>query len=84
MNTKDSAQSKYSGVFWGVVLILLGVLFLLERLGYLDVGEVFSTYWPVILILVGIKLILNPLLKNTQQDENNDQVDYSVEENTGE
>jgi lia operon protein LiaF len=52
-------QSKLSGVLWGSVLILLGVIFLLDRLDVLDADDIFSTYWPLILILIGVKLILN-------------------------
>jgi uncharacterized membrane protein YhhN len=43
-----------------VVLIALGVLFLLNNLGYtnLSLGRLITTWWPVILILVGINLLL--------------------------
>jgi hypothetical protein len=45
-------------VFWGLILILLGGLFLLDQLGRLDFGDVMSTYWPVIIILIGLSTIL--------------------------
>jgi hypothetical protein len=43
-----------------VVLIALGLLFLLNNLGYtnLSLGRLITTWWPVILILVGINLLL--------------------------
>jgi predicted membrane protein len=45
----------YQGrMFAGLLIILIGILFLLGNLGRLDVGEVFSTYWPLILIFIGI------------------------------
>ncbi len=45
----------YQGrIFSGLLIILIGVLFLLGNLGKLDVGEVFSTYWPLILIFIGL------------------------------
>lgn len=62
--SNSTHRSRSSGLFWGGFLILLGVLFLLDRFNYLDVGEVFGTFWPLILIAVGIKLILN---RNTKQ-----------------
>lgn len=42
--------------FGPIVLIVLGLIFLLVNLGYLNqqiFKQVISTYWPVILIVVG-------------------------------
>ena len=45
----------YQGrIFSGLLIILIGVLFLLGNLGRLDIGDVFSTYWPLILIFIGL------------------------------
>ncbi len=45
----------YQGrIFSGLLIILIGVLFLLGNLGRLDIGEVFSTYWPLILVFIGL------------------------------
>jgi hypothetical protein len=41
-------------IFWGLALILVGVLFLLDRMGRMDFGSLFSKYWPLILIFAGI------------------------------
>ena len=43
-----------------IVLITLGVLFLLNNLGYtnLSLGRLITTWWPVVLILVGLQLLL--------------------------
>jgi predicted membrane protein len=43
----------------GLVVIAIGVLFTLDRLGYVDAGE-FWEYWPVLLILLGIGRVLQP------------------------
>ncbi len=59
MDEKRIRQSKATGVFWGSILILFGLIFLLDNLEILDVDDIFSTFWPVILILIGFKLILN-------------------------
>ena len=43
-------------IVWPIVLILLGVLFLLHNLGFLQWRELrvfLGTWWPVILIAVG-------------------------------
>ncbi|MEJ2049758.1 MAG: cell wall-active antibiotics response protein LiaF [Calditrichota bacterium] len=54
------ARSHHShSYFWGFILILFGILFLLQNLDYLDVHNVISRYWPVILILVGLKILLD-------------------------
>ncbi len=42
----------------GLILIVLGLLFLLDNMGYIDFGDIMSTYWPLILVLVGIRIIL--------------------------
>ncbi len=47
-------RNAFGRIFWGLVLIVVGVLFLLDRMGRLDFGTVFSKYWPLILILAGI------------------------------
>jgi hypothetical protein len=41
-------------VFWGLVLILFGVLFLLDQMGQLDFGEFIGRWWPLILVAVGL------------------------------
>lgn len=43
-------------VFWGVVLILAGVLFYLQSQGYIT--NIFPYVWPLALILVGLWIIL--------------------------
>lgn len=50
----------HSHWFKGLVLLVLGVLFLL---GTLDIIEFsFSKWWPLFLVLMGIKMLLHPLL----------------------
>jgi predicted membrane protein len=40
--------------FFGILLILLGLGFLADQLGYFQMGEIISTYWPLVLIIAGI------------------------------
>lgn len=49
---------KYSNVFWGVILVVLGVLFILKNLSiiYFSWSDVWSL-WPVLLILWGISIL---------------------------
>ena len=48
-------------IFWGVTLILFGVLFLLQKQGI--IGNVFQFFWPLILILVGGWIVLGVFWK---------------------
>ncbi len=43
-------------MFLGVLLLLLGVLLLLERLGVIPGGS-WNYFWPVVIIAVGVSLI---------------------------
>jgi membrane-bound ClpP family serine protease len=45
--------------FKGLVLIVLGVLFLLGTLGVIEFS--FLTWWPLFLILMGLKMLFIPL-----------------------
>ena len=44
-------------MFWGFLLLLLGVLMLLEELGIIY-GDFWDYFWPVALIALGISMIL--------------------------
>lgn len=44
-------------LFWGILLILFGILFLLDNLGFADFGDVIKTFWPLIFILWGINIL---------------------------
>jgi predicted membrane protein len=51
-------------IFWGILLIGLGVLFLLDQMDKLDFGDLVGRYWPVIFILIGISILLSNNFKN--------------------
>ncbi len=53
------SKSKSGELFWGFLLISLGVIFLLDKLDVMEVGDFFRIFWPGILIAIGLKLILN-------------------------
>jgi hypothetical protein len=46
-------------IVMGLVVIAIGVLFTLDKLGYVRAGD-FWEYWPVILIVLGIGRIIQP------------------------
>lgn len=41
-------------IFWGFILIFIGVLFLLDRMGRLDFGDLVSRWWPLVLVAIGL------------------------------
>lgn len=47
-------------MFWGMVVVAVGVVFLLNQIGLItmDIGDLFATYWPVFLILFGLQGLL--------------------------
>jgi hypothetical protein len=48
-------------LFFGVLIVAVGAVLLLDNAEVLDAGEVFSTWWPVVVILAGLlMLIANP------------------------
>ena len=52
-------MQRKNGLFWGIFLLTLGVLFLARRAGWLYVNwHSLVNLWPVLLILAGVNLIL--------------------------
>jgi lia operon protein LiaF len=46
-----------SNLVWGIILIVIGLVFLLDNYDVVSAREVVSTYWPLVLVLLGIHLI---------------------------
>lgn len=56
MNDGASITTENGGsVALGVVLVVIGAIFLLESIGIIDVG--FAELWPTILIAVGLVIV---------------------------
>jgi predicted membrane protein len=49
----------------GVVLLVVGVLFLLGNLDIVDFGRLISTWWPLILIAVAVGGLLDPVRRRS-------------------
>jgi len=45
-----SHKNSSSRIFWGLLLIVVGFLLLLDRMGRLDFGDLISFCWPLFLI----------------------------------
>jgi len=50
-------------MFFGIALIVLGVLLLLSQLGIIH-GSFWSYFWPVLVIAVGIRLVVGDKKKS--------------------
>ncbi|GAA4404543.1 hypothetical protein GCM10023187_22030 [Nibrella viscosa] len=47
------------GLFWGIFIITLGILFLGQNIGWFDIDWGYlAQFWPLLLILAGVNLIL--------------------------
>ena len=44
-------------IWWGLALIILGGLFLLDNVRMIDVGDIFHTWWPLFLVLWGVAIL---------------------------
>ena len=52
MNTQHNYAARKQ-VMWGLVLIAVGVIFLLDRMGIADLRELWH-YWPLLIVAAGI------------------------------
>jgi len=52
------ANTKRESLFWGLIILVLGMLFLLKNFGLeINVWHLLGKYWPLILIYIGVKNI---------------------------
>lgn len=58
----------FRNIFWGVILIITGSLFLVEELTDFDFGRFF---WPIILIVTGGLLLLRNFLDSDNANRSN-------------
>ena len=52
-----------SKAYWGIVLIVIGGLFLARNLGYIDFVFTMRRFWPVILIIIGLSIVVKSLAR---------------------
>ena len=62
---RNQEKKDMIGSIGGIVLILLGAVFLLNNLGIakLPIREIAAKWWPAILILVGVSLLTRRMKK---------------------
>ena len=54
-------------LFWGLVLIILASLLLLNQLGWLS-GDIFGYFWPLLVVIFGIWLLIGALSRGRDRD----------------
>lgn len=75
-------ENKNSGMFWGFILILIGVLFLFQNFDMLDIGDIISTFWPLVLVAIGLKILYDRKSQNSEDFETvKDTVGSKTEDN---
>jgi len=58
-------NTKKESLFWGLIILVLGMLFLMKNFGLeIDVWHLVGKYWPLILIYIGLKNIYLFIRKN--------------------
>ena len=45
-------------LWWGTVLIVLGVILLMDNANFMDFGELVHTWWPLLLVLLGVSMLI--------------------------
>ncbi len=58
------AKRAWDSLIFGLILLTLGILFLLNNFGYrISVWDIVAKYWPVLLILLGLKYLISGFRK---------------------
>ncbi len=51
-------NTKRDSLFWGTIILVLGMLFLLKNFGLeINVWHLLGKYWPLILVYIGVNNI---------------------------
>lgn len=53
MNAR-AERHRSPGPVFGVVLIILGTVFLLEELGFMVFGHLIDSWWPMLIVVLGV------------------------------
>jgi lia operon protein LiaF len=59
------SNTKKESLFWGLIILVLGMLFLLKNFGLeINIWHLLGKYWPLILVYIGVKNIYLYVNKN--------------------
>ncbi len=63
-----------SDLYWGLILVVIGGLFLAGNLGFLDfefTPRMLRTYWPLILVILGGSIVVNSIGRSQKKKNAN-------------
>jgi len=64
------SKQKQETLFWGVLLLLLGALFMLNNFGvHFNLWRFLGKFWPAILIIIGLKNIYFHLQEKNKREK---------------
>lgn len=55
-------------VFWGIILMILGVVLLMANFEFLVTYSRIWSLWPLIVIIIGVKLVVDYMAKNKESE----------------
>lgn len=71
------SKRKQESLFWGLVLLIVGVLFMLDNFGVdIDVWDIIGDFWPTILIVIGVKIIWGHVHHKKSQEQGYQEQNY--------
>lgn len=63
MDEEPENNGRYRGTLGPLILIIVGTVFLLEKLGFIG-RDVLSQWWPLLLIFIGAWLLVSRISRN--------------------
>ena len=60
-------SSRSSSVFWGILLVIVGILIFLNNADVLYFDDLISEYWPLAIVLLGIYIIVKSTDRREQR-----------------
>jgi hypothetical protein len=55
-------KMRRGNIFWGLVIVLAGVVLLLNTLGFIVVNNIWALFWPLVLVVLGLWFLIGPFL----------------------
>jgi len=65
-------------MFWGIVLIIIGAVLLLDKVNIIAIGSFWDYIWPILILAVGIRMIITHNQKITKGDNRDSGSDINV------